>query len=605
MSCLSAKEQPIFYMLTPSSPTIAYDHYSKLLTKKNIVCNTMKHLVVQMHFLTVHAQEGDVVILHEGNNPDREDVQHLSKLIQLFEHLHLEWHIYGQAQAFASTLAAEKQSAPKNVTFHQDFQFAKDQVLGGTHKPNSRMLFISNIHSLDYQKEWLDAIEPVAANLKLQVMCSSVLSSSSVLGSSENESSMFEYVDGELYMQPFSSQNSTELRLVAVPGSKMHFNTKEYSYKQLEENAAFFQRMVRPKSNFDKVCMNNVVEQYVNRYNLSSEDAVTLHSGMAQYLEECLRKPVSSKLCPMPIKTKHDEENEKVNHWVLKGLSQEQKDRLHRGPCFEKVTAIPVLMGAADFLLDVAKSVGLGIGGSDISVLDGMCGTGISSLVFSLFFGKVHAADYLPQQLDAARYNITKVFNLANDANVTVDEQPINLLDRKDLGTYDIVVLDPNWGDNYHEECKPGEYRLLVRGEAFEVDRWDDVWTTTQSLHTKSEKEHAVPLESIAAGILLPKNSQTKTKIVFLHVPSVYDFEYMRSEFKKKGLEMKVYDPTITTPACNVSYGFLGKFVGKEKGSQAREDLIHEFSKEYKELSHYYQYSGEDRFVAVYKAETL
>ncbi len=114
----------------------------------------------------------------------------------------------------------------------------------------------------------------------------------------------------------------------------------------------------------------------------------------------------------------HGKEEYFIDHWILNGLPDEQKLNLHRGPCFEKLTAIPVDIGAFAFLVDVARSVGLvnGYRGQeDVKVLHATCGIGVSSLVLSMFFGTVHMGDYQPAQLEAARHNMMNMFNLAND----------------------------------------------------------------------------------------------------------------------------------------------------------------------------------------------
>ncbi len=270
------------------------------------------------------------------------------------------------------------------------------------------------------------------------------------------------------------------------------------------------------------------------------------------------------------------------------------------GPCFEKQTAIPVMVGAASFLVDVARSVGLVKGHGDcsgVSLLDATSGIGTSSMVFSMFFGKVRAGDYQPVQLEAATHNLMNVFSLSQDESVSVDADPVNVVDRKDLHKYNIVTLEPNWGKDY-KKCPKGAYRMLVHKGKFDPNQWDDVcWTTRDG----DQHEDTVSLESLAAGILLPEGKETKTMIVLLHVPDMYDFAYMKCQFHEKGLNMIIHDPTITHPASNLTYAFLSKFEAV-KGLHPREHLINTYSPEYKHLSHYKHFHGEDRFVAVYRS---
>jgi hypothetical protein len=81
----------------------------------------------------------------------------------------------------------------------------------------------------------------------------------------------------------------------------------------------------------------------------------------------------------------------------------------------------------------------------------------------------------------------------------------------------------------------------------------------------------------------------------------MYDFAYMKCQFHEKGLNMIIHDPTITHPASNLTYAFLSKFEAV-KGLHPREHLINTYSPEYKHLSHYKHFHGEDRFVAVYRS---
>lgn len=301
----------------------------------------------------------------------------------------------------------------------------------------------------------------------------------------------------------------------------------------------------------------------------------------------------------------HSNQESKIQHWILNGLSREQKLQLHRGPCFEKLTAIPVEIGAFAFLEKVARKIGLIRGAGEemkVRVLHPTCGIGVSSMVLSMFFGKVHMGDYQPEQLCAAEYNINHVFNLGDDPNISIDKSTVNLLDRNDFDEYDIVVLDPNWGSDYQEKCKPGAYRMLVRRGKFDPNSWEDVWTTSDASHSsRVTAEGADSLESVVAKILSHQGAGEGNMIVLVQVPSIYDFKYMKNCFKEEGLEMKIYDPSITPPPSNISPQFLRRFE-PNNGAHERHHLINTFSEEYKGLQHYHHYHGKDRYVAVYRA---
>ena len=169
-------------------------------------------------------------------------------------------------------------------------------------------------------------------------------------------------------------------------------------------------------------------------------------------------------------------------------------------------------------------------------------------------------------------------------------------MDRQDFAAYDIAVLDLNWGSDYQTKCKEGTYRMLVHQGKFDPRKWEDVWTTTDSSRVV---DGAVSLEHVVGNILLKQSPAAQMKIVMLHAPDVYNFEYMKASFQKKGLLMKIYNPTITPPPKNVSYKFLSRFEDV-KGMHPRNHLIDTLSKEYNSLEHHPHFHGQDRYVAVY-----
>jgi hypothetical protein len=170
-------------------------------------------------------------------------------------------------------------------------------------------------------------------------------------------------------------------------------------------------------------------------------------------------------------------------------------------------------------------------------------------------------------------------------------------LDRQDFAAYDIAVLDLNWGSDYQTKCKEGTYRMLVHQGKFDPRKWEDVWTTTDSSRVV---DGAVSLEHVVGNILLKQSPAAQMKIVMLHAPDVYNFEYMKASFQKKGLLMKIYNPTITPPPKNVSYKFLSRFEDV-KGVHTRNSLIDTLSKEYIDLEHHPHFHGQDRYVAVFR----
>lgn len=269
---------------TLKSPTIPYDHYSKMLSKKNIQCTPMKNLLVQMQFLTDHASKGDIVLyvspkrqettsgvnssVNSCANPT--EMKHLPKLMSLFRHMDLRWHVYGPFHN-----ATEED----NVVVHYEEDFDADKIVSD--KKNVLLINCSIfIGELDIQKSWVQCLGKYlkAACLKLRPLYNTQSKTSTPAGIPPTD---FEYMDGKLYMQPFASQNNAEMRLFVVNATKK----KMYNHTKLEECAAFFNRMVRPKNDFDNKCMQKIVENYNHKFK-ANEDVNQFKEFLAQCLHE-------------------------------------------------------------------------------------------------------------------------------------------------------------------------------------------------------------------------------------------------------------------------------------------------------------------------------
>lgn len=272
---MKGEEKDYFYQVTAQSPTIAYDHYSKMLTTKNICCEPMKNLLVQMQFLTQYAKDGDTVMYAASFHINNE--RHLSKLICMFQHLNLRWHIYGIQQQHMQTL---RTSLPdSNVTMY-DHKLNADTVdtwrkAMQKKMANTQLLFINNSKKdckLDEQMLWVQALCPRASCLKLQAVYDN-------LGTPLES---FEYLDGKAYMQPFASANCAEMALFCSREDIM--KRKTYSHRHLEEAAAFFNRIVRTKDNSDMNSLQCVADAYAIRFKVPLQK-----ENLQEFLVECLR----------------------------------------------------------------------------------------------------------------------------------------------------------------------------------------------------------------------------------------------------------------------------------------------------------------------------
>lgn len=254
-----------------------YDHYSKMLSKRNIQCEPVKNLLVHMHFLTQHSQEGDTVVI--ASSGDCLDIKHLPKLVALFPQL--KWCIYGHS---ASSMEGGKFKYNASVMFPQllfDDNMAKEWL-----PRKDTTLLISQVKYnapvvVENQKKWVEIMQPKAACLKVKP-------SFSFSEDTENEEKDgLDYFDGRMYMQPFAAPNSIEMCLFVGADRK----TKKYSYKHMEGAAAFFNRMIRPRHDFDVKCMESIVKEYNAKYETAPIDVQIVKD----FLAACIRKQQASK----------------------------------------------------------------------------------------------------------------------------------------------------------------------------------------------------------------------------------------------------------------------------------------------------------------------
>lgn len=242
-----------------STKIVPYEHYSKMLAKRNVHCEPVKNLLIEMHFLSEYACKGDTVVYASDTlGASSSSTSHVPHLVDMFKCLELEWYIYDGSAAAGPLHSGNVTGVHVIKDMPMDDAVSVHWKKEGADK-NKRVLFLHDMRvnteeHMDMQKQWVLKMQPHAACLKMKP----------AFGTDAKE---FAYLPGRLFMQPFASPNSAEMRLfycTTDSSSSAQTSTQccYYNHKQMEEAAAFFNRFVRPKENFDTVCMESIVNEY-------------------------------------------------------------------------------------------------------------------------------------------------------------------------------------------------------------------------------------------------------------------------------------------------------------------------------------------------------
>lgn len=220
-----------------------------------------------MHFLIQNAIKGDSVLYCAGKNE-----KHLTKLIELFPEL--SWCIYSKDSMDELLLLP-------NVTVKTS---ELDSNEAETWKGKDNLLFInhSTTKCLHHQNLLVQVLQPKTSLLKM---------AHTVYDNLGNALETFEYLDGHLFLGAFLPPNSTDFTLVCTKNPK----TKEYNSQQLKESAAFFHRIVRPKTGFDKQCMQSIATSYSKMRGFSTEQANAFYEDLNHLLLHWLTSIHASK----------------------------------------------------------------------------------------------------------------------------------------------------------------------------------------------------------------------------------------------------------------------------------------------------------------------
>jgi hypothetical protein len=136
--------------------------------------------------------------------------------------------------------------------------------------------FIDDIIAEDmkWQSDWVKIINPHASLLKFRSLWPKNYDKN-------NKENYFKYLDGDLYMQQYAPNKSTELRLLSK--REIHqYKEKEYNKIDIEESCFFFNQVVRQNYYYDHkyTCISHhydgmaeirILEEYLKKHKISSK----------------------------------------------------------------------------------------------------------------------------------------------------------------------------------------------------------------------------------------------------------------------------------------------------------------------------------------------
>jgi hypothetical protein len=148
------------------------------------------------------------------------------------------------------------------------------------------IFFFSDIRSVDYrtlesqileeeiskdmknQMRWVEIINPYCASLKMRAP----------YVTEKEESNNFEYLDGNIFLQPYAGEGSTETRLIPVRDENGNYVRKEYSSLIYENQMFYHNSVVRQsksyifrgsKENYDDAAFLFILDEYIKKFSVN------------------------------------------------------------------------------------------------------------------------------------------------------------------------------------------------------------------------------------------------------------------------------------------------------------------------------------------------
>jgi hypothetical protein len=218
--------------------------------------------------------------------------------------------------------------------------------------------------------------------------------------------------------------------------------------------------------------------------------------------------------------------------------------------------------------------------GEDARILDPTAGAGGSTIGLSMTFKQVFAGDFCERQLAALRNNLNVV---EEGSNVTVDKNPVNVLTRRDISTYDAMILSPFWGGAGYKQHSSGSVDLYLknvfRPQDFEIPSSLKTGTNANEFIVNTMKENP------------------RLKFITLQIPINFNASNLLHNYlHQNSLEGVFISPHKVCP-CKLTPGILHPFEGNNHRLLTAENVKH--------FEHFGKYDGPDRFILVFRKNEL
>lgn len=226
-------------------PNVVDYRVMDLIDKRNTLHRGQYKLYLsEVDFLTDYARYNSLII-YVGAAAGH----HINDLYDDFKHLNLRYHLY-DTNYFDPNLQTKE-----NITLFHEY-FTTDHCKN--YKDYKDILFISDIRNMEvltssvdvvpddmkFQMEWVLNIEPRACMLKFRLPYDSDIP--------------IEYIDGEIRLQAYAPNSSTECRLVAAKPYKL----KKYDPRDNENRMFYLNKMIRQWYDYDVFLEKYILNKY-------------------------------------------------------------------------------------------------------------------------------------------------------------------------------------------------------------------------------------------------------------------------------------------------------------------------------------------------------
>lgn len=221
------------------------DYRSEVYTEKKELHKGQRKLYLsEIDFLTDYAKQ-DTMVVYIGAAAGH----HINELYDKFKHMNLSYHLY-DLNKFDQNLQYKT-----NITMFSEYFTDKHCA---KYKQYPDILFISDIRNMEVlknavpivqedmklQKKWVLDINPRACMLKFTLPYDS--------------DTLVEYLDGEVRLQAYAPNSSTECRLVA----EYPYKLKKYNPRDHEKRMFYLNKIIRQWYEYDEILESYILNKY-------------------------------------------------------------------------------------------------------------------------------------------------------------------------------------------------------------------------------------------------------------------------------------------------------------------------------------------------------